>query len=90
VSCNSCWAAITEHRALACDNNPRVGAADEVDWWPPPAPRRKRVVVVGTGIAGLEAAWIAAARGHDVIAFGAGAELGGKTRLLTGCRAARA
>jgi len=83
VSCNSCWAAITEHRALGCDNNPRVGRTDEVDWWPVPAPRRKRIVVVGTGIAGLEAAWIAAARGHDVIAFGAGSELGGKTRLLT-------
>ncbi len=83
VSCNSCWAAITEHRALACDNNPRVGLAEEVDWWPARAPRRKRIVVVGTGIAGLEAAWIAAARGHEVIAFGAGTEPGGKTRLLT-------
>jgi 2,4-dienoyl-CoA reductase-like NADH-dependent reductase (Old Yellow Enzyme family)/thioredoxin reductase len=85
VSCNSCWAAITEHRALACDNNPRVGLADEVDWWPArvPAAQRKRVVVVGTGIAGMEAAWIAAARGHEVIAFGAGSALGGKTRLLT-------
>jgi 2,4-dienoyl-CoA reductase-like NADH-dependent reductase (Old Yellow Enzyme family) len=83
VSCNSCWAAITGHRALACDNNPRVGLADEVDWWPPSGAPRKRIVVVGTGIAGMEAAWIAAARGHEVIAFGAGLELGGKTRLLT-------
>jgi 2,4-dienoyl-CoA reductase-like NADH-dependent reductase (Old Yellow Enzyme family) len=108
VSCNSCWAAITEHRSIACDNNPRVGRADEVDWWPTPAARptptaqptpaaargsgpgrgpgltrqRKRVVVVGTGIAGMEAAWIAAARGHEVIAFGTGAAPGGKTRLL--------
>jgi hypothetical protein len=83
VSCNSCWAAITEHRALACDNNPRVGLADEVDWWPALRAQRKRVVIVGTGIAGMEAAWIAAARGHEVIAFGEGIELGGKTRLLT-------
>jgi 2,4-dienoyl-CoA reductase-like NADH-dependent reductase (Old Yellow Enzyme family)/thioredoxin reductase len=85
VSCNSCWAAITEHRVLACDNNPRVGLVDEVDWWPAPvaAQQRKRIVVVGAGIAGLEAAWIAAARGHEVIAFGAGSAPGGKTRLLT-------
>jgi 2,4-dienoyl-CoA reductase-like NADH-dependent reductase (Old Yellow Enzyme family) len=83
VSCNSCWAAITEHRVLACDNNPRVGLADEVDWWPAPAGRRKRIVIVGTGIAGMEAAWIAAARGHEVIAFGSGSEIGGKTRLVT-------
>jgi 2,4-dienoyl-CoA reductase-like NADH-dependent reductase (Old Yellow Enzyme family)/thioredoxin reductase len=83
VSCNSCWAAITEHRALACDNNPRVGAIDEVDWWPRRTGDRKRIVVVGAGIAGMEAAWIAAARGHDVWVFGASPDVGGKTRLLS-------
>jgi len=81
VSCNTCWGTIVEHRPLACDNNPRVGAADEADWKPAPAARRKRVVVVGGGVAGLEAAWVAAARGHDVTLFSASAELGGKTRL---------
>jgi 2,4-dienoyl-CoA reductase-like NADH-dependent reductase (Old Yellow Enzyme family) len=81
VSCNTCWGTIVEHRPLACDNNPRVGAADEADWKPAPAARRKRVVVVGGGVAGLEAAWVAAARGHDVTLFSASADLGGKTRL---------
>lgn len=84
VSCNSCWAAITEHRQLACDNNPRVGESDEVDWWPLAAHRRKRVVIVGSGIAGMEAAWVAGARGHAVTVFGASPEVGGKTRLLAG------
>lgn len=84
VSCNSCWGLIADKQPIACDNNPRVGAADETNWWPAPlpAPRdRKRVVVVGTGVAGLEAAWIAASRGHEVIALGAGASYGGKTAL---------
>jgi len=82
VSCNTCWGQVVEHRPLVCDNNPRVGEPDELDWWPAPASRRRRIVVVGSGIAGMEAAWVAAARGHDVTVFGASDEVGGKTRLL--------
>ncbi len=82
VSCNTCWDTIvTQHKPIACDNNPRVAKTDEVDWWPPRASARKRIVVVGTGVAGMEAAWVAAARGHDVTAFGRSGEVGGKTRL---------
>lgn len=82
VSCNICWDTInTRLRPIACVNNPRVAEADEADWWPSPAKSGRRVVVVGTGVAGMEAAWIAAARGHRVTAFGRSAEVGGKTRL---------
>src|SRR3989304_2118601 len=82
VSCNMCWDAINTHlKPIACVNNPRVAQADEVDWWPAPAPAPRRVVVVGTGVAGMEAAWIAAARGHAVTAFGCSPAVGGKTRL---------
>ena len=81
VSCNTCWGQIVAGAPLACDNNPRVARADEVDWRPARAAQRRRLVVVGAGIAGLEAAWVAAARGHEVIVFGASDEVGGKTRL---------
>ena len=43
-------------------------------------PRRK-VVVIGAGPAGLEAARVSAARGRKVVVFEAGAEAGGQIRL---------
>jgi len=81
VSCNTCWHMITSGRGLLCDNNPRVGAHDEADWRPALASERKRIAIVGAGPAGMEAAWVAAARGHEVHVFGASEVPGGSTRL---------
>lgn len=44
---------------------------------------RKRVVVIGGGPAGLEAARVSALRGHEVTLFEAGTELGGQTLLAS-------
>lgn len=82
ISCNTCWDTIVTHNEpLACINNPRVAMEEEVDWWPTRVASPRRVVVVGSGIAGMEAAWVAAARGHDVTVFGRSAEVGGKAKL---------
>jgi 2,4-dienoyl-CoA reductase-like NADH-dependent reductase (Old Yellow Enzyme family) len=45
------------------------------------APQRRKVVVVGGGPAGLEAARVAAERGHEVVLFEAAAKLGGQINL---------
>ena len=83
--CNLCWDAINTHLSeMKCVNNPAVAQPQETDWWPARlsgAQTSKRVIIVGAGAAGMEAAWNAAARGHDVTVFGSGAQTGGKTRL---------
>ena len=82
LSCNTCWGTIVQQQQpVACVNNPRVGLADEADYWPARTDAPHRIVVVGAGLAGMEAAWTAAARGHDVTVFSASEETGGKARL---------
>jgi 2,4-dienoyl-CoA reductase-like NADH-dependent reductase (Old Yellow Enzyme family) len=83
TGCNQgCYGNLTQSLPITCVTNPAVGRDDSLGLGTlVPAPRRKRVVVVGGGPAGLEAAWVAAARGHTVILLERSTELGGKIRL---------
>ena len=78
---NFCWGQMHAGKPIAELHNPHLGERGEADWTPCAVSHRRKVVVAGAGPAGLEAAWIAAARGHEVHLFGAGASAGGKLRL---------
>jgi mycofactocin system FadH/OYE family oxidoreductase 2 len=65
LSCNQeCVGRMGLNRWLGCIENPRTGRESIV--LPVPHRRGRRVVVVGGGPAGLQAATTAAARGHEV------------------------
>ena len=64
---------------LSCAVNPAVGR--ELEFPPPdPSPQPRQVVVVGGGPGGMEAARLAAERGHSVVLFEARHRLGGAVR----------
>lgn len=65
---------------ITCVQDPRSGREPELDGLPA-APAPRRVVVVGGGVAGMEAARIAALRGHEVTLIERLAELGGQLQL---------
>lgn len=70
-----CRRRIHEGKTLGCAVNPATGQERELAIGP--AERKKSVVVIGGGPGGMEAARVAALRGHRVTLVERGAELGG-------------
>jgi 2,4-dienoyl-CoA reductase (NADPH2) len=78
ISCENCIDAMEQRFSVDCAVNPRTGKERELA--APRAARAKRVVVIGGGPAGLEAARVAAERGHGVTLFERDGQLGGALR----------
>ncbi|MDQ0221064.1 FAD-dependent oxidoreductase [Peribacillus cavernae] len=79
TSCNICWGEIHGGKPLVCMHNPEAGYEKEYGMGTlTRTSLPKKVVVVGGGPAGLEAARIAAARGHHVMLIEKQPELGGQ------------
>jgi len=83
IACNqNCYGRVGLNKTIGCVQNPSVGCEDtEGESHLRPALRKKRVMVVGGGPAGMWAAKIATLRGHDVTLYEKAEELGGQVVL---------
>jgi len=75
IRCNECSASFREGKSLRCGVNAAAGREGECII--EPVREKKKVLIVGGGVAGLEAARIAALRGHGVILYEKEGHLGG-------------
>ena len=81
IGCNVCYTGDSRGVPIRCTQNPTMGEELRKGWHPeivPEARTRTRVLVVGAGPAGLEAAHILGKRGHEVVVAEAKAEAGGR------------
>ena len=82
LNCNKgCVDAIQGRRYISCILNAENG--DEETVFIKPSTEKKQVAVVGAGIAGLEAARVAAVRGHDVTIYDKADHIGGQILLAS-------
>ena len=81
IGCNICVSGDYTMTPIRCTQNPSMGEEWRRGWHPEtirPKDSDDRILVIGGGPAGLEAAMSAGRRGHDVVLVEATRELGGR------------
>ena len=81
VGATYCLDRIYQAGDALCIHNPATGRELTMPHEITPAIELKKIVIVGAGPAGLEAARVAAERGHEVVVFEAQSDPGGQIRL---------
>jgi len=87
IACNVCFERLTLEKDVSCVQNPMLGTEFETlehaepQLFAKPTAGRKRVLILGAGVSGIEAARIASARGHHVEVWEKRAEVGGQIHL---------
>ena len=76
IGCGRCLTGIMFGKRISCTVNPSV-EDDTIKL----ADKKKKVLVIGGGPAGMEAAYVAKKRGHDVVLCEKSSELGGLLRI---------
>jgi 2,4-dienoyl-CoA reductase-like NADH-dependent reductase (Old Yellow Enzyme family)/thioredoxin reductase len=76
IACNVCIDKLRREKIVSCLQNAFIGKEKEAKF--DVAEKRKKVFVIGSGPAGMEAALIAKKRGHDVTLFEKEKRLGGQ------------
>ena len=87
VGANYCLDRIYQGGSAYCIHNAATGRELSMPHAIMPAAEKRKVVIVGAGPGGLEAARVAAERGHEVVVYEAAAEPGGQVRLTARSRA---
>ena len=86
IACNVCFERLTLEKDVACVQNPMVGTQFEAlpfaepFLFPSTLQHPKKVLVIGAGVAGLEAARVAKGLGHEVEIWEKSAQLGGQLK----------
>jgi 2,4-dienoyl-CoA reductase (NADPH2) len=81
MACNICLARLFRDAELTCCVRPTLGHESEADWGFygfQPSPQKKKIMIVGAGLAGLQAGAVAAEKGHEVTIYEKEDRVGGQ------------